>query len=280
MSGRVSQEAIEAIAGGTPTADISQVVIETAAGDGASARASQAVIEAAIAGATPRASQVVVEVLIFNWEIFMPIVYPKLPGLDFPENWETEFFNAPTQVAASGAEIDLGVSELPLHTFTLTYQFLNDRFGVNEQRLLRGFFGACRGNLGRFLYWLREDHQVKSQVIGTTDGTNRNYTLQRTYGVGEASWTEPVGYLDQTMPFKVYLDAVLQDPDDYTIDVTVPAAQAIIFKSAPATGKSVTVDMDFFYYCKFKDPKMSLDKFMTALWSGSGIALRSCKAGA
>jgi uncharacterized protein (TIGR02217 family) len=296
MAGRVSQDAIETLASGTPAARVTQVVVEAPVDDagpvrisqdvieaavaGGLARVSQDVIEAAVAGGLARASQVMVEVLIYNWKIEMPIVYPKLPGLDFPEGWETEWFNAPTQVASSGAEIDLGISLYPVHNFTLSYQFLNDRFGVNEQRLLRGFFGACRGNLGRFLYWLKEDHQVKAQQLGTTDGSTRSYTLVRTYGVGEASFTEPVGYVDQTLPLNVYLDGVMVDPDLYAVDITVPAGQAIIFTSAPTTGQKVTADFDFFYYCKFADPKMSLDKFMDRLWSGGSIKLKSCKAGA
>lgn len=281
MAGRISQDAVEVLADGTPAARVSQDVVEALVEGTAIARVSQAVVEVAFANTgISRVTQIVLECLIINWEVLMPIIYPKLPGLTFPESWETDFFNTPTQVAASGAEIDLGLSETPLHTFTLAYEFLNDRFGVFEQKLLRGFFGACRGNLGRFLYWLKEDHQVRAQAIGTTDGTTRTYVLKRTYGVGEASWTEPVGYLDQTQTFTVYLDAVPADPSTYTVDVTVPAAQAIIFTSAPAAAKAVTVDMDYFYYCKFKDPKMSLDKFMDALWSGSGIALRSCRAGA
>jgi hypothetical protein len=278
MAARVSQEAAEALGGDAATARSSQVVLEVAAGDGAAARISQTVIEAAIAAdGAARVSQIVVECLIFNWEIPMPLIYPTLPGLTYPVGWAQDSQNTETQTATDGSEFDLGLADEPLHTFTLDYEFLNDRFGVNEQRLLRGFFGAMRSNLVRFLYWHREDHQVKSQIIGTTDGTTRIYTLKRTYGVGEASWTEAVGYLDQTQPFKVYLDTILQDPSSYTIDTTVPVQQQIIFAGTPTADQVITVDMDFFYYCKFADREMSLDKFMENLWSGSGIKLRSCR---
>jgi len=135
-----------------------------------------------------------------------------------------------------------------------------------------------RGNLGRFNYWHREDHAVLSQEIATTDGTTRAYTLVRTYGVGEAAFTESIDYVDTSKPVNVYLDGVLQDPDSYTIDTTVPVQQQILFAGTPVTDQVITADFDFFYYCKFADPKMSLDKFMECLWTGDKIALRSCRA--
>jgi hypothetical protein len=74
------------------------------------------------------------------------LVYPdrtKLPGLDIDVDWEPTFFNIKTQVAASGAKIDLGLAGTPLHTFTLKYNFLRDGFpwrGSLEWKTLAGFF--------------------------------------------------------------------------------------------------------------------------------------------
>lgn len=296
MTGRVSQEDLEAIIDGDPKARISQLPLEAVIDGAPAARVSQIPLEAIIDGgpnarisqellqaiinAYPNVhiSQIVIEVIGLFIEVPMPLVYPSLPGLAYPVGWATDFQNTETQTALDGSEFDLGLADEPLHTFTLDYDVFNDRFGINEQKLMRGFFGANRANLVRFLYPHREDHQVKSQLIGTTDGSTRIYTLKRTYGVGEASWTEAVGYVDQTMPFDVYLDGVKQPRSSYTIDNTVPVQQQIIFAGIPTTGQVITVDMDYFYYCKFADKNMSLDKFMEALWAGSGIKLRSCRA--
>jgi hypothetical protein len=277
---RVSQLPLEAIIDGAPAARITQIPLEAIIDGGPNARISQDLLQAIIdAYPNVHISQIVIEVIGLFIEVPMPLVYPSLPGLTYPVGWATDFQNTETQIATDGSEFDLGLSDEPLHTFTLDYELLNDRFGAGqEQVLMRGFFGKHRGNLVRFLYWHREDHQVKSQVIGTTDGTTRIYTLKRTYGVGEASWSEAVGYVDQTMPFDVYLDGTKQPRSSYTIDNTVPVQQQIIFAGIPTTDQVITVDMDYFYYCKFADKNMSLDKFMDALWSGSGIKLRSCRA--
>jgi hypothetical protein len=278
MAARVTQETLEAIIKADPAVRVTQVPLQALIDGNANALVSQETLQAIIAAhPNVHVSQICIEVLGIFIEVEMPLVYPSLPGLTYPVGWATDFFNTETQVATDGSEFDLGLADEPLHTFTLDYDHLNNRFGHQDERLLRGFFGAHRSNLVRFLFKLREDHQVRSQVIGTTDGSTRIYTLKRTYGVGEASWTEAVGYVDLTMPFNLYLDGTKQDPSSYTVDTTVPVQQQIIFAGTPAGGQVITVDMDYFYYCKFADREMSLDKFMENLWSGSGIKLRSCR---
>jgi len=276
---RASQQVIEAAIDGAPALRISQIPLQALIDGGPNARISQEIIEAIIdANPGVHISQIVIEVLALFIEVPVPLTYPELPGLTFPVGWETDWPNLETQIAADLSEFDLGIGDTPLHTFTLTYEYLDDRFGADHQRLLRGFFGAMRGNLIRFNFKHREDHQVRGQLVGTTDGTTRIYTLPRTYGVGEASFTEPVGYVDMTMPFVLYLDGVWQDPSTYTIDTTVPAEQQIIFAGTPTAGQDITADFDFLYYCKFQDKKMNLDKFMEAIWAGDSIKIRSCRA--
>jgi hypothetical protein len=214
----------------------------------------------------------------------MPPVYPdrtKLPGLDIEVDWEPTFFNIKTQAAASGAKIDLGLAGTPLHTFTLKYNFLRDGFpwrGSLEWKTLAGFFLALQGNLGRFLFKWGDDCQVRSQNIGTTDGSTLVWTLTRTWGCGEYSGTEPIGWLDLTGgDFVVYLNGSPVDPSQYTILNTVGAWQQIQFNTAPASGQTITVDMSYFYYCRFADSKMTFSKFMNHLWSAKKVVIESCR---
>lgn len=278
---RVSQQVIEPVIVGEPNVRVSQVPVEVVQDAQGHVRVSQETIEA-ILNALPgvHISQLIIEVVGLFFEVPMALIYPKLPGKSPQVKWKTTFFNLQTQVAPNGAEIDQGLADTPLHTFTVTYNFLRDDFGFQEQRLLRGFFGAQGGNRGRFQFPLDEDHQVKSQLIGTTDGSTRIYTLTRDYGVGEASWNEPIGYVDLTQPFTLYFDGVPRDRSSYTIDTTVPAQQQIIFPSFPTAGQKITVDMDYNYYCKFQDPDIDLDKFMYRLFSGDQIVIKSCRPGA
>ena len=244
-------------------------------------RISQLVSEALVRSpANARISQFVLEALIVNLEVEL-LVYPTLPGLAYNVGWDTNFFNMPTSTSSSGADIDLGIAQYPLHDFTLTYEFLRDAFGFTEQKTMRGFFMAIAGSLGRFLFRNPHDCGVKSQIIGTGDGATRLFTLIRTYGAGEYSSSEPVGMVDTTAPFNAYLNGlVLGEGTDYTLVTSVPCLQQIQFATAPALGQVITVDMNYFYYCKLADSKLTLEEFMHRLWTLNKIVLHSCRAGA
>lgn len=277
---RVSQISPEALAAGDPNARVSQLVPEALAAGDPNARVSQAVAEALAAGANnARISQIVLEALVPNIGVFMPIVYPTLPTLSYSVKWRPQFFNMPTQKMATGAELDLGVAAAPLHDFDLTYQVLRDRPAPspNEFRTMMGFFGAISGNLGRFLFKNPDDNAVQQQAIATTDGTAHQWTLQRTFGVGEYSWTEPVGYVDLTLPFNVYLDGVLQDHTAYTVDTTDPVNQLLDWGSTLGAGQKITADMSYFYYCKLPDDTLEFEQFMYRLWTLNKITLHSCR---
>ena len=280
---RVSQEVVEVHGEGSPNARLSQIAVEVLvpiATVPANARLSQIVVENQVLGyAYARLSQIVIECLVPNIEVTMPAVYPTLPGLAYSVLWEPQFSNMPTAKSASGAELDLGLASTPLHLFTLTYNFLRDRFGETEFKALMGFFLAAGGNLGRFLFKNPDDCCVKQQFIATTDGSAHTWQLVRTFGDGLNSATEPVGYVDLTQPFNVYLDGVLQPADTYSVATTAPVNQVLDFNGTPSAGQKITVDMTYFYYCKFSTANLSFEKFMNQLWQLKKIELQSNRAG-
>lgn len=286
MAGRVSQEVIEGFIVATPSARVSQEVLESLAVATPNIRASQEVLESLLTiDAKAHVSQVVIEALVVRIVVpEMPPIYPNdLPGLAFDVTWSPQFFNLPTQTAASGADIDLALAAYPLHTFELTYAFLRDGDiapGTSEFKRMMGFFLALGGTVGRFLFRNPDDNSVQGQVIGTTDGVNHLFgPLVRTFGTEDASGTEPVGYLDLTKPFKLYLDGVWQDPSTYTIITTAPVDQQIQFNGVPTAGQVMTVDMSYFYYCKFADNASTFSKFLDQIWELQKITIHSCRAG-
>jgi hypothetical protein len=181
----------------------------------------------------------------------------------------------------TGAQLDVGLADSPLHQFDLTYEVLRDQFNGSppEFRIMGGFFGAISGNLGRFLFPWVDDRSVQKQIIATTDGTAHQWPLVRTFGEGDYSWTEPVGYVDLLQDFNVYFDDVLQDHSQYTVVQTVPGLQQLDWVSTPSAGKVITVDMSYYYYCKLADDNLSFEKFMRQLWALKKIKLQSCRAG-
>lgn len=211
-------------------------------------------------------------------------IYPTLKGLQYPVKWIPRFYNMPTQTTASGADIDLGLAEYPLHDFELQYEFMraNGVAGAtsDEFKTLMGFVLQLAGTPGRFLFSNPDDNAVTGQAIGTGDGATTKFTLIRSFGAGGFAGIEPIGYLNTT-GFNVYDNGVLKTlTTDYTIDQTTPGAQTITFTTAPVSGHALTVDMSYYYYCKFPDDAQEFDKFMSDLWSMQKVTIHSCRAGA
>jgi hypothetical protein len=213
-----------------------------------------------------------------------------LPGLTYTAKWSPVFFNAPTAVTATGADIDLGLAQYPLHDFELTYEFLRDGVGWGngralptlEFRTMMGFHLAIGGTLGRFLFRNVDDAQVFQNPIGVGDGVTTAFTLTRTFGANGYFGVEPVGQVDGSAPLNVYLNgsATPLDVSLYTLSTANPAANTVTFAAAPPSGQAITVDMAYFYYCKLAQNNNTFEKFMHRIWSLGKVTLHSCRPGA
>lgn len=218
------------------------------------------------------------------------VVYPGrdlLPGLTYGQKWDPAFFNA-SDTTATGADIDISLAPYPLHDFELDYEFLRDGLyseWLNGQGLefktLNGFWLQSGGVSGRFLYKNTADFKVFQNQIGVGDGSTTVFTLTRNYGAGGFSQTEPVGQVNTGEPFNVYLNGspTPVTPTLYTLSAANPCANTITFGTAPTSGYAVTVDMSYYYYCKFAKDTNSFTKFMDRLWNAT-VQLHSCRQGA
>jgi len=220
-------------------------------------------------------------------------VYPDkslLPGLTYGSLWTPRFYNLPTATTASGADIDLGLAQYPLHDFDLTYRWLCDGIGPEawrsgqglEFKTMMGFLLQTGGTAGRFLYKNPDDWRVFRNSIGTGDGTTTAFTITRTFGANGYTGIEPVGRVNTSAGVNVYLNgsATPLDPSLYSISTTTPCANTITFGSAPADGYDISIDMSYFYYCKLAQNNNTAKKFMDRLWSMDKVSLHSCRPGA
>lgn len=217
------------------------------------------------------------------------VIFPDhslLPGLAFSLNWKPNFFNLPTATSANGADVDCALDDDPLHDFELKYEFLHDQSWRSlkeslEFKTLFGFFLQMGGTTGRFLFWNEDDNTVYQQLIGTGDGVTTTFTLKRFFGANGYGGTEPVGVVDNTKPFNVYLNGsdFSVNPALYTTDFTNPLEQTVTFLTAPTNTYAVRVDMSYYYYCKFPKNTNTFEKFMTKLWSVGSVELHSCRPG-
>jgi hypothetical protein len=229
-----------------------------------------------------------------------------LPGVEYRIKWRPIFFNQSFK-AMNGAQIDIGLAGTPLHEFELSYSVLRNnppfRYdglqpdGVTynpiagELRRLLGFYMMVGGQLGRFAFDNTDDDYIKGQVIAITDGVKSAYQLVRTLAdaAGPSLYnssggnTEPIGLWNDLATFNVYLDSgtgpTLISPVSYSVTNT-PGNVTVTFTSAPPAGETMTVDMGYYYYCKFATDMLEFEKIMDQRWMNPSIKLQSCRAGA
>jgi len=225
----------------------------------------------------------------------MPTTLPVYPGRDllrglgYSQKWSPSFFNQ-SATTATGASINVALSQYPLHAFELTYEFLRDGAGPGfgpspanlEFRTMMGFHLQIGGTVGRFLYRNIDDQQVWQQPIGIGDGITTTFTLIRFFGANGYGASEPIGEVDVDAGLNVYLggSAIPTLPTLYSISRAIPGANTITFATAPAPGQAITLDMSYFYYCRLADDSNTFEKFMNRLWNLQKVTLQSCRAGA
>lgn len=285
MSGHATQIVLEVNAEGVPTGHVSQVILENIVTvDSSKAHASQFIKEivGGISSVQAHVSQLVLEILVANVEVPVPVVYPTLPGIDIKVIWRPKAINLTPQVHTSGREVRASGSSYPLHEFELQYNMLRDRPTEIELKTMIGFYLSLGGSLTGFCFSNPYDNSVQGQSFTTTDGINSTFgPLMRTYGASGYTITEPVGYVDLTAPFNVYIDGTLVAANDatyaYTVEQTTPVNQLLKFTNIPPSGHVVTIDMSYFYYCKFAEDYLEFEQLLWRIWKCDKVKLQSLR---
>ena len=213
-------------------------------------------------------------------------VYPTLVGLAYNVVRRPKG-NTSVQPHVSGRETRLGYWTYPMYEWDLTYSVLRDfqpcpDFTIlSELKRLEGFYLAMQGSLTGFFYLDPDDNTVTGQFIATADGTSTDYLVVRTWGDASygATVTEPVG--DCTNP-TVYLNGIEQTLNvDYTVGSSV-GANLLIFASPPAAGVTITIDMTYLFYVRFKEDSLDFEKFSgppgAGFWTVKKLTLQSLRA--
>ncbi len=191
-------------------------------------------------------------------------VFPSLPGLTWSVT-KTPTWSTKVQRAVSGREQRVALMSAPLYKIQLVYSVLRggNVNGYTELEELLGFFLARQGSFDNFLFTDVTDDSVTNQNFGTGDGTTASFQLQRTYGAGGFTFTEPVANVNGAPA--IYVGGVLQA--SYTMSTT----GVVTLTSAPAVGVPVTWTGSFYYRCRFDADTADFEEFMSNLW-----ALKKC----
>lgn len=194
----------------------------------------------------------------------MALIFPSLPGLAWSVT-KAPTFQTRIQRAVSGRELRALDYPYPLWQFTLVFNFLRDNpsAGYDELRTLLGFFLACQGAYGTFLFQDPSDYQIAGQYLGAGDSSASAFQLLRTMGTAlpGGGFTEPI--VAPNTVGAIYFNGITQSPAGYSV---APETGIVTFATPPATGLAITADFSYWFRCRFVDDSYDFENFMYQLW--------------
>lgn len=200
-------------------------------------------------------------------------MFPRLAGQGWSVHKRPSFS---TRVAShvSGREVRTSLYSGTLYEYEVAFDALVSNgqvtgplaaVGGTSLQTLLGFYLACQGQFGTFIYVDPTDNFVEAQAVGTGDGVTTVFTLSRTIG----SFTEPVSYATQVDT--VYLNDIAQT------DVSLVTPNSISFATAPSSGAAITADFSYGFLCRFLDDQQDFENVMSGLWTLSSLKFRSVR---
>ena len=199
-----------------------------------------------------------------------PPSFPVLAGQGWSVHKRPTFS---TRVAShvSGREVRRSLYAGTLYEFEVSYDGLASSgfpgLGATSLQTLLGFYLACQGQFGTFLYTDPTDSVAKSQVIGTGDGATPVFVMPRAIG----SFSEPVSWV--TGIGNVYLGGAAQASSAYAL--TPP--NVLTFAAAPASGAAISADFTYAFVCRFLDDQEDFENIMAGLWQMQSLKFRSVR---
>lgn len=205
--------------------------------------------------------------------MIQPPAFPVLAGQGWSVHKRPTFS---TRVAShvSGREVRRSNYAGALYEFEVIFDGLASGgapalagLGATSLATLMGFYLACQGQFGTFLYTDPSDSVARGQAIGTGDGATTGFTLVRALG-GTA---EPVGWV--TALSAVYLNGGPQAAGT----TTLATPNTLTFATAPAAGTAITADFAYAFVCRFLDDQEDFENVMSGLWQMQSLKFRSVR---
>ena len=202
-----------------------------------------------------------------------PPSFPALPGQAWSVHKRPTFS---TRVAphVSGREVRRANYAAALYEFEVAFDGLASAgsgglsgLGVTSLQTLMGFYLACQGQLGTFLYADPTDGAVTGQPIATGDGATTSFTCVRSLGAA----TEPVGWV--TGIGNVYVAGRAQSSSAYAL----AQPNTLSFVTAPVAGTAISADFTYAFVCRFTDDHEDFENVLAGLWQLGSLKFRSVR---
>lgn len=220
-------------------------------------------------------------------------VFPVLPTETFPVKVHRTF--AGGEVRSVNGRIDrIRRQAFPLTEFEITYAGLRDKTqnqiplsptqragNYTELQQIEPLYLNGLAQYGQFWYSVPECSSRNGAILATagttaspnntllpmTDGTSTVYVPMFQFGSGNTEVWEPVGGI-----------SVVNTVHGTAISYSINSAdyRSIVFNSAPTAGLSLTIDLSFYFRCRFITDAQDWEMFLAGI-TGAKLKFRSVK---
>jgi len=200
-----------------------------------------------------------------------PPSFPTLAGLGWSVH-KKPVFSTIVASHVSGREVRDALYQNPIWQFELTFDGLSSSptsysgLGANSMQTLMGFFLACQGQYGTFLYTDPSDSAAADVTFAVGDGTTSVFTFSRYMG----AFLEPVGWV--TGVSNVYLNGANQ-----ASGWSLSTPNSLVFTSAPGSGVSVAATFTYAFECRFDSDDQDFEEIMSNLWKVDSVKFKSVR---
>ena len=200
-----------------------------------------------------------------------PPSFPTLAGLGWSVH-KKPVFSTIVASHVSGREVRDALYQNPVWHFELTFDGLSSSptsysgLGANSMQTLMGFFLACQGQYGTFLYTDPSDSAAADVTFAVGDGTTSVFTFSRYIG----AFLEPVGWV--TGVSNVYLNGANQ-----ASGWSLSTPNSLVFTSAPGSGVSVAATFTYAFECRFDSDDQDFEEIMSNLWKVDSVKFKSVR---
>lgn len=190
-------------------------------------------------------------------------IFPELRGLAIGIKKKPEFVTL-QQTSALGVDKTLSLRPYPRWTFTLGYEFLDDKNSVTDDiQQLIGFYLNRYGKHDDWLYYDLYDNTCNHQAFGSGDGSTTAFQLCRNYG----AFIEPViGIVNKPT---IYINGIA------TTGFTWTTKGKIAFTTAPVFGAVLSWAGNFYYRCRFTEDETEFEEVVNQIWSAPTVLFKS-----
>ncbi len=169
-------------------------------------------------------------------------------GVIMPEAVSIGFSGGPTFATdklqlATGFEKRLQNRALAVHRYTFSYE---DKPAATVIAA-KAFFYGRRGDFKAFLFKDWTDFAATAELLGTGDGSNKDFQARRVYTDGANPYVRTIRHL-KSGTLVVKLDGVTKT---IVTDYTVSASGLVSFVTAPTAAALVTADFQFYVPVRF-----------------------------